>query len=87
MNETDDEERLSDVLVERIKLILAGQDPDVQGSVLAQAVAIWLAGHYPLGAAGVERIFNLWLLLVRDLLPLEILSIKDMMEPSKEGAQ
>lgn len=32
-------------LVERIKPILAGQPPEVQGAALADLLAIWLAGH------------------------------------------
>lgn len=34
-----------DALVERIRPILAGNHPAVQGAVLADLLAIWLAGH------------------------------------------
>ena len=34
-------------LVERIKPILAGQDPSEQGAVLAELLSLWLAGHRP----------------------------------------
>ena len=32
-------------LVERIKPLLAGNDPEIQGAVLAELTAIWLTGH------------------------------------------
>ena len=34
-------------LIESIKPLLAGRSPDVQGAVLADLTAIWLAGHPP----------------------------------------
>ena len=34
-------------MVERIKPILAGNDPGVQGAVLAELLSLWLAGHSP----------------------------------------
>lgn len=34
-------------LVERIKPILAGQDPREQGAALAELLSLWLAGHRP----------------------------------------
>ena len=34
-------------LVKKIRPILAGQAPDVQGGALADLTAIWLAGHPP----------------------------------------
>lgn len=39
---------ISDALVERIKPILAGQSPQVQGAVVADLTAIWLGGHHAL---------------------------------------
>jgi hypothetical protein len=35
----------SDALVEQIRPMLAGRGPAIQGSVLADLVAIWIAGH------------------------------------------
>jgi hypothetical protein len=32
-------------LVERIRPILAGHSPEIQGGALADCLAIWLAGH------------------------------------------
>jgi hypothetical protein len=37
--------------VERIKPLLAGQPPELQGAVLADCLAIWLAGHHVAGDA------------------------------------
>ncbi|VIO80137.1 hypothetical protein [Bradyrhizobium ivorense] len=37
----------SDVLVEQIRPILAGQNPEVVGATLAQLLAIFVAGHAP----------------------------------------
>lgn len=34
-------------LVEAIRPILAGHQPDIQGAVLAELTAIWLTGHPP----------------------------------------
>lgn len=39
--------RQSDALVERMRPILAGQNPEVQGAAIAQLVAIFIAGHAP----------------------------------------
>jgi hypothetical protein len=36
-------------LVERIKPLLAGHPPDIQGAALADCLAIWLAGHHVAG--------------------------------------
>ena len=39
----------ADALVDRVKRILADQDPELQGAVLADMTAIWLAGHRVVG--------------------------------------
>jgi hypothetical protein len=36
-------------LVKKIRPLLAGKDPSVQGAVLADLLAMWLAGHVQLG--------------------------------------
>lgn len=36
-------------LVKKIRPLLAGKDPSVQGAVLADLLAAWLAGHVQLG--------------------------------------
>jgi hypothetical protein len=42
-------------VVELIKPILAGREPIVQGAVLADLLAIWLAGHQVEGDAEATR--------------------------------
>jgi hypothetical protein len=44
MSLKDDARRASE-LVDAIKPILAGEKPCIQGAVLADLVAMWLAGH------------------------------------------
>jgi|GEM_PF-1228839 len=39
--------RQSDALVEQMRPILAGQNPEVQGAAIAQLLAIFIAGHAP----------------------------------------
>jgi hypothetical protein len=36
-------------IAERIKPLLAGHPPGVQGAVLAELLALWLAGHHVAG--------------------------------------
>jgi hypothetical protein len=54
-------------LSQRIKPMLAGLSPQVQGTALADLVSIFLAGHRPDVR---EEAFARWIKLVRDLLPL-----------------
>jgi hypothetical protein len=42
-------------IADRIKPLLAGQSPDVQGAVLADLLAIWLAGHHVEGDENATR--------------------------------
>lgn len=37
--------RTADALAAKIRALLAGQGPDVQGAAIADLTAIWLAGH------------------------------------------
>jgi MoxR-like ATPase len=43
-------------LVEQIRPLLAGRSPEVQSAVLADLLALWLAGHQALDAAGATAI-------------------------------
>ena len=36
-----------DELIERIKPILAGHDPSIQSTVLADLLSMWVVGHAP----------------------------------------
>jgi len=46
-DETMVEAKTAAELVERIKPLLAGEGPGVQGAVLLDLVSIWLACHHP----------------------------------------
>lgn len=39
--------RVSDELIEKIRPLLAGHPPALQGIVVVELLAIWLAGHDP----------------------------------------
>jgi hypothetical protein len=60
-------------LVQQAKPLLAGISPETQMSVLAELVALWLAGHYAAGAddrrALRNEMFDLFTRLVSDLVP------------------
>lgn len=57
----------SDQLVDAIKPLLAGKHPSLQGIVLADLLAIWVAGHDP---AISEALLMAHLKGVRQLIPL-----------------
>lgn len=61
--------RQSNGLVERIRPILAGQDPAAVGAALAQLVSIFIAGHHP--AIRDEQI-DLMLGTVRQIVPVDV---------------
>jgi hypothetical protein len=44
---TDEHVKQWKKLVERIEPMLSGKGPEVQGAVLVDLVATWLAGHHP----------------------------------------
>lgn len=54
-------------LAEKIKPILGGRGPEVQGAVLAELVSLWAVGHHP---AIREQIVTDWLRAVHDLMAL-----------------
>lgn len=63
--------RIANDAVERIKPILAGIRPDVQGAVLGELFAIYLAGHVGPGRDELrDEIIEHWLELVRTMVPL-----------------
>jgi hypothetical protein len=65
-NEAVTDPRLVEPLVERIKPILAGNPGQIQGAVLADLLAIFLAGHAPPLR---EQILAIHLETVRRLIP------------------
>ena len=70
-------------VTERIAPLLAGRAPEVQGAVLADLLATWLAGHQGEGAADLrEELIRLHIEAVRELIPVnEAL----MAEPEEDG--
>jgi hypothetical protein len=42
-------------LVDKIRPVLAGRAPEVQGAVLADLLAMWLAGHHTAGDEDATR--------------------------------
>jgi len=41
--------------IERIKPLLAGKPPPIQGAVLAELLALWISHHYMVDADGQEQ--------------------------------
>jgi hypothetical protein len=60
-------------LVEAIRPILGGKPPPIQGAVLADLLAIWLAGHFAgddaANAAVREELLTAHIAMVRKLIP------------------
>lgn len=61
-------------IVKRMRLLLAGLPPHVQGAVLADLLAIWLAGHRieddPAETTALrEKLLTMHLEMVRQLIP------------------
>lgn len=50
----------------RIRPILAGHHPGVQGAALADLLSVWLAGHHPDMR---EEVFRVHMELVREMIP------------------
>lgn len=53
-------------LVERIRRLLGGKPPELQGAVLADLLAIFICGHHPLIR---EEVLRLHIEAVRSLIP------------------
>jgi hypothetical protein len=80
---TEDAHRVS-ALVEQIEPLLHGHGPDVQSAVLADLVAMWLAGHQdlenPENAELLElreQVFALWCETVRKLVAPNVAMIRE----------
>lgn len=70
----DPHRRIAD-LVDRIKPILAGEEVRIQGAVLADLLAIWLASHFipgdPAGTRALrDELLDMHEIVVRALLPI-----------------
>lgn len=57
-------------VVNRIKPLLAGRQPEVQGAILADLLSLWLAGHHPRE-------------LREQLLTMHIEKVRELIEPSE----
>jgi hypothetical protein len=72
-------QKQTEVLVELIKPVLGGKPPAVQGVVLADLMAMWLAGHVP---SAEEELIAAHLTAVRKLVPL----YRDLFGTQKDSA-
>jgi hypothetical protein len=72
--------RESQALVARIRPLLAGRSPEIQGAVLCDLLALWLAGHYRMGDEMIETQLQLWLGCVRKLVPVNVAILKKQTE-------
>lgn len=57
-------------LVEKIRPLLAGHDPRIQGAALADLLAIWLAGHVIATPEDRDALLALHIEYVRQLVPI-----------------
>jgi hypothetical protein len=54
-------------VIEEIKPLLRGWGPEVQGAVLAELAALWIAGHRPDFR---QQVFDVWTATVQSLVPI-----------------
>ena len=78
--------RASQALANRIKPLLAGQDPGAQGAALGELLALWLAGHYQYGQDCIERLLEQHVELVRRLYPTVARRLQRETEGRKQGS-
>lgn len=82
---TDTEERAAeatraaDELVELLKPVFAGVDPEIVGATLGQLLAILVAGHHPMMR---EDALRLVVDMVRDLVPI---IVEEMIDEGRAG--
>lgn len=53
--------------VSAIKPLLAGREPEVQGAIMCELLAIWLAGHAPIIR---DAVLETHVKLVREMIPI-----------------
>lgn len=76
---TDDLDAMTETVKERTQMIrphLAGLHHAVQGAVLADLTAMWLAGHYQGGPRTIEALFDMHIAKVHELIGVNIQIIK-----------
>jgi hypothetical protein len=59
-------------IAQQIRPLLAGQAREVQGAVLAELLAMWIAGHHRCGDAVMAQVLEQHYRVVRDLVPINI---------------
>lgn len=70
--------------VDRIRPLLAGRSPEVQGAILADLLAIWVAGHSPQLRQG---LLDMHIDMVRELIPLNAKIIRGLRDAEREGSR
>jgi len=76
---TDDLDALAKTVAERVQAIrpqLAGLHHAIQGAVLADLTAMWLAGHFRAGPAALEALFDMHIGKVHELIPPNVQILK-----------
>lgn len=76
---SDDVDTMAKTAAERVKAIaplLAGLHRGVQGAVLADLTAMWVAGHYQAGTRALEELLDMHIEKVHELVPVNIQIIK-----------
>lgn len=76
---SDEAERVMEIR-NSISPLLAGLAPEIQGAVLADLLATFLAGHYRLGPQKIEAILDHHISAVRKLVPPNIELLKRRVE-------
>ncbi len=64
-------------LLERLRPIFAHTEPELQGAVLAELLALWVAGHYQGGIAVMEKALAMHIEVVRQLVGLNIEALQE----------
>ena len=72
---------LSSFVAEQIKPLLANLGPDVQGAVLADLVALFLAGHHP---ATRDEFAGMWWELAQNLVPVAEAQLGDPWKDTRQ---
>jgi len=66
-----------DSMMDAIRPIFAGVQPNIQGAVLGNMVALWLGGLYMSGDAAMEHLLQVHISQVRALMPIYIDELRD----------
>ena len=64
-------------IVERIRPILAGRGPEIQGAVMVELLSMYLAGYYMAGQAGIDLVLDHTIKTVRQMVPVNVEILKE----------